>query len=146
MKKIGVIIGPSKPSEQELKRAYEVGKLLAEEGYIVATGGRGGIMEAAFKGAKSSGGATLAIIPSENKEEANKYSDIIIPTGIGHLRNVILVLSGDIIISVGLSPGTFTEISYALLFKKKIFTYGFKIREPYEIECIKTLEELKKLL
>ncbi len=147
MKKIAVIIGPSNPGEFERKRAYEAGKFFAEKGFIVATGGLRGIMEEAMRGAKEAGGITLGIIPTDKKEDANKHCDIVIPTGMGRMRNVLLILSADIVIACGLSEGTFTEIAYAIAFKKKIFTYGFEIDKPYKIPFIKNLKELEfKLL
>ncbi len=103
-------------------------------------------MEEAMRGAKEKGGITLGIIPFDSKEEANRYADIVIPTGMGSMRNVLLVLSADIIVACGLSEGTFTEISYAVAFKKKIFTYGFEIKEPYKIPFIKELKELEGLI
>jgi len=146
MKKIAVIIGPSQPDENERKRAYEAGKFFAEKGYIIATGGLYGVMEEAMKGAKESKGLTLGIIPSDKKDEANKYCDIVIPTGMGRMRNVLLILSADIVIACGLSEGTFTEIAYAIAFKKKIFTYGFKIDKPYKIPYTTNLKELESYI
>ncbi len=142
MRKIAGIIGPSKPDEEEKKRAYEAGKFFAEKGYVVATGGLGGVMEEAMKGAKEKGGITLGIIPGSMKKEANPYCDIVIPTGIGKMRNVLLILCCDIVLACGLSEGTFTEIAYAYAFGKKIFTYGFKIEKPYKIPWVKSLKEI----
>jgi len=146
MKKIAVIIGPSQPNVIERKRAYETGKFFADKGYIIATGGLSGVMEEAMKGAKEKGGLTLGIIPTDKKQDANKYCDIVIPTGMGRMRNVLLILSADIVIVCGLSEGTFTEIAYAIAFKKKIFTYGFEIDKPYKIPYVKNLKELESYI
>ncbi len=71
-------------------------------------------MEAACKGAKLAGGLTVAILPGSKRSQANKYADIIIPTGIGYARNKFVVKSGQVVIAVGGSYGTLCEISYAL--------------------------------
>ena len=77
-------------------------------------------MEAACKGARENGGLTIGIIPGESKEKANDYIDIPIVTGSGHARNLTVALTGDVIIAIGGSYGTLSEISFALIFRKKI--------------------------
>jgi len=121
LKKIVTIIGDSETSnEKELKFAEKLGEKLAEKGYIILTGGRGGIMEAVSRGAKKVGGITVAILPSTDKKEANLYIDIAIPTGIGWARNQIVVLSADVVIAIGGKSGTLSEIAYAWMYNKPI--------------------------
>jgi uncharacterized protein (TIGR00725 family) len=94
-------------------RAEEVGRLLAERGAVVVTGGLGQVMAAAARGAKAAGGTTIAIVPGESREEANRWSDYVVVTGIGHARNLAVVASGDAVIAVGGSWGTLAEIGFA---------------------------------
>ena len=115
-----VVIGSSKASKKLEKTAYEVGAEIAKNKYILVCGGKGGVMEFACKGAKDNGGLTIGIMPEINTEGANKYLDIIIPTGINFSRNFIVQNSGIAIIMIGGSYGTLSELAYALLFKKKI--------------------------
>jgi uncharacterized protein (TIGR00725 family) len=93
--------------------AEEVGRLLAEHGATVVTGGLGEVMAAAARGAKSAGGTTIAIVPGESRREANEWSDYVVVTGIGHARNLAVAASGDAVVAVGGSWGTLAEIGFA---------------------------------
>ena len=94
-------------------RAEAVGRLLAERGCVVVTGGRGEVMAAAARGAKSAGGTTIAILPGESRAAANEWSDYVVATGVGHARNLAVVASGDAVIAVGGRWGTLAEIGFA---------------------------------
>ena len=94
-------------------RAEEVGRLLAERGCTVVTGGLGEVMAAAARGAKGAGGTTIGILPGERREDANPWIDHVVVTGIGHARNLAVVGSGDAVIAVGGSWGTLAEIGFA---------------------------------
>ena len=94
-------------------RAEAVGRLLAERGCTVMTGGRGEVMAAAARGAKSAGGTTIAILPGESRSGANAWSDHVVATGVGHARNLAVVASGDAVIAVGGRWGTLAEIGFA---------------------------------
>jgi len=76
-------------------------------------------MEAACKGAKSCGGITVGIMPFE-KDEANKYIDIAIPTGIGNIRNYLVASIGDVTIAIGGRWGTLNELSYRIILNKPL--------------------------
>jgi uncharacterized protein (TIGR00725 family) len=91
-----------------------VGRLLAEHGATVVTGGLGEVMAAAARGAKSAGGTTIGILPGETRTDANPWLDHVIVTGIGHGRNLAVVASGDAVIAVGGRYGTLAEIGFAL--------------------------------
>ncbi len=95
-------------------RAEEVGRLLAERGAVVVTGGLGEVMAAASRGAKSAGGTTIGILPGETRTAANPWLDHVVVTGIGHGRNLAVVASGDAVIAVGGRYGTLAEIGFAL--------------------------------
>jgi uncharacterized protein (TIGR00725 family) len=98
---------------QHEARAEEVGRLLAEHGCTVVTGGLGEVMAAAARGAKGAGGTTIGILPGERREDANPWIDHVVVTGIGHARNLAVVASGDAVIAVGGSWGTLAEIGFA---------------------------------
>jgi len=104
------VVGSGSEHEQ---RAEEVGRLLAERGCTVVTGGGGEVMAAACRGAKSAGGTTIGILPGERREDANEWVDHTVVTGIGHARNLAVVASGDAVIAVGGSWGTLAEIAFA---------------------------------
>jgi len=95
-------------------RAEAVGRLLAERGATVVTGGRGEVMAAASRGAKAAGGTTIGILPTETREAMNEWVDHVVVTGIGHGRNLAVVASGDAVIAVGGRYGTLAEIGFAL--------------------------------
>jgi uncharacterized protein (TIGR00725 family) len=94
--------------------AEQVGRLLAEGGATVVTGGLGEVMAAAARGAKSAGGTTIGILPTETRERANEWIDHVVVTGVGHARNLAVVASGDAVIAVGGRYGTLAEIGFAL--------------------------------
>lgn len=94
--------------------AEEVGRLLAERGCTVVTGGLGEVMAAAHRGAKEAGGTTIAILPGEARDAANAWADHVVVTGIGHARNLAVAASGDVVIAVGGSYGTIAEMALAL--------------------------------
>jgi uncharacterized protein (TIGR00725 family) len=93
--------------------AEEVGRLLAQRGCTVVTGGLGEVMAAACRGAKSAGGTTVGILPGESRDAANEWIDVAVATGAGHARNLAVVASADAAIAVGGSWGTLAEIAYA---------------------------------
>jgi len=94
--------------------AEEVGRLLAERGCTVVTGGLDEVMAAAHRGAQAAGGTTIAILPGEDRNAANAWADHVVVTGIGHARNLAVAASGDAVIAVGGSYGTIAEMALAL--------------------------------
>ncbi len=121
MRKVYItVIGSGEASEEVLRLAEEVGKLLAASGAIVVCGGKGGVMEAVARGAKSKGGLVVGILPGRSRDEANPYVDVAIPTGMSHARNAINVLAGDAVIAIGGGAGTLSEIGLALAYGKPV--------------------------
>ncbi|MCF7873481.1 MAG: TIGR00725 family protein [Candidatus Omnitrophica bacterium] len=108
------VIGGSKCSEKAYKTAKVVGELIAQENWVLVCGGGPGVMEAACCGAKQSGGVTVGLLPSYDGKEANNYLDIKIPTGLGFVRNTLVVRSADYIVAVDGKYGTLSEIGFAL--------------------------------
>lgn len=118
-----LVIGDSDASQETCDNAYKIGKLIAELGYALITGGRTGVMEYASRGAFENGGLTIGIIPSVEFEDANKWCKIVIPTGIGHARNILTILSADIVIAIGGAAGTLSEMCFAWIHNKQIITF-----------------------
>jgi uncharacterized protein (TIGR00725 family) len=108
------VVGSSAGDAAALAAAERVGAGIAERGAWLVCGGLGGVMDAACKGAKSAGGKTIAILPGMDRKEANPYVDVAIPTGMGEMRNALLVRSSDAIIAVSGEFGTLSEIAFAL--------------------------------
>ncbi len=121
-----VVIGSGTKDKILEKFAYETGAEIAKAGYVLVCGGKGGIMEAACKGAKGQGGLTVGILLEGQAEHGNKYLDIVIPTGLNHSRNYIVQNSGKAVIMIGGSYGTLSELAYALLYNKKIIALKSK--------------------
>jgi len=115
-KRFIAVIGGEKPSPPEAQLAEEVGRELAKKEAIVVCGGLGGVMEAACRGASSEGGVTIGILPGDSRQAANPYAQIPIVTGMGYARNAIVVKSTQVVIAIGGSYGTLSEIAYALQF------------------------------
>jgi uncharacterized protein (TIGR00725 family) len=114
-------------------RAEEVGRILAERSCTVVCGGRGEVMAAAARGAKSAGGTTIGIVPGTSRADANDWIDHVVVTGLGHARNAVVAASGDGVIAVGGSYGTLTEIGFARIFGRPVV-----ILEPgLEVEGIR---------
>jgi hypothetical protein len=108
------VIGGGEAGNETLAKAREVGQWIARAGCVLLCGGMGGVMEASARGAKESGGLTVAILPGDSKEEANPYMDIRIVTAMSHARNAIIARSADALIVVGGEMGTLSEIALAL--------------------------------
>ncbi len=119
-KPIIAVIGAGKCSKKLKDMAADVGRYIAENGGVLVCGGLGGTMEGAARGAKSVGGTTIGIIPTVNKKDANDYIDFVIPTGIGHARNLLVVNTADAIVALPGKYGTLTEMAYALIAGKPI--------------------------
>jgi uncharacterized protein (TIGR00725 family) len=100
--------------------AEEVGRLLAERGCTVVTGGLDEVMAAAHRGAKAAGGTTIAILPGEQHDAADPWADHVVVTGIGHARHLAVAASGHAVIAVGGSWGTLAEIGFAMRLGRRV--------------------------
>jgi hypothetical protein len=96
--------------------AQNLGKKLAEVVEILVSGGLSGTMKAVCSGFKSGGGVTIGIIPSYDKNDANEFVDIAIPTGLGLARNVLVIKSADVVVALPGEAGTLSEIAYGIQF------------------------------
>ena len=113
---IVAVIGGSSPTPDEASLAEDVGRALGQAGAVLVCGRRGGVMEAACRGAKKAGGMTVGILSGFDASEANPYVDVPIVTGIGDARNAIIARTAQVAIAVGGSYGTLSEIGFALGF------------------------------
>lgn len=115
-KKIIGVIGGHNCNKQVERMAYNLGIELCKVANYLVCGGLSGVMMAVCKGFKMDNGVTIGIIPGYNKSDANKYVDIVIPTGLGLARNVLVVKSADIVVALPGKKGTLSEIAYCLQF------------------------------
>lgn len=114
MNTIGVI-GPGESARPEdLIAAERIGELLAEAGCVIVNGGLSGVMEAASKGAASAGGTVVGLLPGSDRAAANPFVTIALPTGLGELRNALIIRASDAVICVGGSWGTLSEVALAV--------------------------------
>jgi uncharacterized protein (TIGR00725 family) len=120
------VMGAGEPSDKSLAAARELGRLVAERGWILLTGGRpAGVMAAASAGAKEiAGSVTLGILPGASGGEG-KDVDIAVFTGMGEARNMINVLTSDVVVACGIEgPGTVSEVALAIKAEKPVILLG----------------------
>jgi uncharacterized protein (TIGR00725 family) len=118
------VIGGTEVSPSVAADAEAVGRLLAEAGAIVVTGGREGVAAAASRGAMDAGGLTVGILPGRSRDEANPWVRVAVPTGLGEMRNALVVMDADAVIAFPGAYGTLTEIAFALLANTKVIGLG----------------------
>jgi len=109
---------------QALRAAEEVGELLARRGAVVVTGGLSGVMEAVSRGAKNAGGLVIGILPGFDKRDANDYVDVAITTGMGWMRNTLVVRAADAVIMISGGIGTLNELTVAYEDKPTVILEG----------------------
>ena len=114
------VIGAGSPQLEIYELAMVVGKEAALRGWVVMTGGLGGVMEAAARGAREAGGLTLGILPGGDRRDANPYVDIAVATNIGQARNAIIAQTADALIAVDGEYGTLSEIALGLKLGKPV--------------------------
>ena len=118
------VIGASNATEWELSSAEEVGRLLARAGCVLVCGGLGGVMDAAARGAREEGGASVGILPGDDRSGASRHLTVALATGFGEARNAIVARSCDAVIAVGGEFGTLSEIALALKMGKPVIGLG----------------------
>jgi uncharacterized protein (TIGR00725 family) len=128
------VAGPGNCDEQTATLAHEVGRGLAEAGFTVVTGGEGGAMEAASRGAREAGGTVVGVLPGTDRSRANLYAEVTVVTGIGHARNLAVVASGDVLVAVGGGWGTLSEIALAgVLGRPVVVLAGWQLEHVGEL-------------
>jgi uncharacterized protein (TIGR00725 family) len=138
MRSYVAVVGAGAACVAEERTAEEVGRRLAEAGAVVVCGGLGGVMEAACRGAKAGGGTTVGILPGTSRTDANPHVDLAIATGLGELRNGLVVRTADALVAVGGEFGTLSEIALALKASKPVVAVrGWElVREGEPVEAI----------
>jgi uncharacterized protein (TIGR00725 family) len=118
------VVGGYEADDAALAAAEEVGRLLAQRGCVVVTGGRRGVAEAASRGAVLAGGTTVGILPGRTRAEANPYVRVPVPTGLGETRNALVVMDADAVIALPGAYGTLSEVAHALLAGTRVVSLG----------------------
>jgi hypothetical protein len=121
---VAVVGAGEAAAEEELAAAEAIGAGLAERGAIVVTGGLGGVMEAASRGARSKRGLTLGVLPGDRRDDANGWVQVAVPTGMGELRNGLVVRAADVVVAIGGGAGTLSEIALALKIGRPVIGLG----------------------
>lgn len=130
-----------------MHEAENAGRLIAKGGAILLSGGLGGVMEAASRGARKDGGLTIGIMPHDHTREANEFVDVPIATGLGFGRNVVIANTADGFIAIGGEYGTLSEIAFALQLRKPVVginTWDIKGVIPFQNagEAVRKLFEM----
>ena len=129
------VVGPGARCPDDIAElACEIGRGLAEAGFTIVTGGEGGAMEAASRGAREAGGTVVGILPGTDRSRASVHADITVATGIGHARNLAVAASGDVVVAVGGEWGTLSEISLAgVLGRPVVAVSGWRLEHAGEL-------------
>lgn len=136
---IGVIgAGEASPAGQDC--AFQVGKLLAEQGAVLVCGGLGGVMEAAARGCFEAGGEVVGILPGDSPASANPYVSLPIVTAMGHARNVIIAQTARALIAIEGSYGTISEMAIGLKLRKPVIQLLAQTELPGTV-LVRTPEE-----
>ena len=129
---VGVMGGGEGASEEVCRLAYVLGRLIAQEGWVLLNGGRDvGVMDASAKGAREGGGLTIGILPDRNAANASPYIDIPILTGFGDGRNYINVLSSNVVVALPGRTGTISEIALALKNGRTVILLDFDLGDLF---------------
>ncbi len=126
MQRYVAVVGPGSPEDPAvLEAAHRAGRLLAAAGHVVVTGGLGGVMAAAADGASATGGTALGLLPGHDRADAAPGNTVVVPTGLGEMRNALLVRTADVVLAVGGSWGTLSEVALALRTGVPVLAVGF---------------------
>jgi len=147
-KKVVSVIGGHACTKEVEQIAQELGEKLAKVVDLLACGGLSGTMKAVCKGFKAGGGVTIGIIPGYNKSDANEFVDIVIPTGLGLARNVLVVKSADVVVALPGEMGTLSEIAYCLQFGMPVISLNsWDIRGVIKVNTVEeAIGEVRKCL
>jgi uncharacterized protein (TIGR00725 family) len=126
------VVGPADATDVTLlDDAAAVGAGLAAAGCLVVTGGLGGVMAAAAAGAKRGGGTVVGLLPGVDATAADEHVDVAIATGLGEARNVLVVRAADVVVAVGGSWGTVSEVAFARRLGKPVVSLrGWRVEGP----------------
>lgn len=126
------VMGGAVADERTAAGARELGRLIAESGWVLVSGGRPtGVMQASVTGAHEAGGLTVGVLYDEDRALAAEGLDIVIPTGMGAARNIINVLTSDVVVACRGTGGTLSEIAMALRFGRPVVLLDFDPGEAF---------------
>jgi len=129
------VIGASEASDTELAYAIRVGTLLAQADAILISGGLGGVMRASCKAAVENGGLTVGLLPGRDRRDGNEFLTVALPTGLGELRNGLVVGAADAVIAIGGGWGTLSEIALAMRGRRPLVAlHSWDVKPPGEID------------
>ncbi len=127
------VMGGSSADQRVARMATELGRLIAGHGWILLSGGRdAGVMAASARGAKQAGGTVIGVLPGDTRAQASPDLDVAIVTGLGDGRNLINVLSSDVVIACPGALGTLSEIVLALKHHKRVILLGFDLGADFD--------------
>ncbi|MEW6074493.1 MAG: TIGR00725 family protein [Planctomycetota bacterium] len=144
--RIVAVIGAGACDAATAERAHRVGRLLAERGCTVLTGGLGGVMAAASRGAAEAGGLVLGLLPGADPAAANPWVGVAIATGMGDARNAILANTAAAFVAVGGAYGTLSEIAFALQRGKRVVSLGSWAVDPALLPAASPEEAVERAL
>lgn len=114
------VVGAGECDAKTVEQAREIGERIARAGAALVCGGLSGVMAAACQGAREAGGVTIGVLPGSDRHEANPHVSLAIATGLGYARNYVIINTADVLIAVGGSHGTLSEIAFALKTGKEV--------------------------
>lgn len=118
------VVGAGRCNSAVYAVAKDVGRLLAESGCDIVCGGLGGVMQACCEGAKSAGGHTMGVLPGDSPAAANAFVDTPVATGLGVMRNALVVMNGSLVIAIDGESGTLSELALAMKSGKTVVAIG----------------------
>lgn len=144
--RVVAVIGAGECDGATREAAREVGRLLAQAGCVVFTGGLGGVMEAASRGAAEAGGLVVGVVPGPDPRDANAHVGVAVATGMGDARNTILANSAEAFVAIGGAYGTLSEIAFALKRGKRVVSLGSWEVDPAIVKASSPQEAVERLL
>ena len=135
------VVGPGDATPAQERDAELIGRGLAQAGATLVCGGLGGVMAAACRGAAEAGGMTVGVLPGTDRAAANPWVRVALPTGLGELRNGLVVRAADVVVAVGGAYGTLSEVALALKTGVQVIGLG-----TWEIEGISVVDSPERAL
>ncbi len=136
------VIGPRAATEAQLAAAEAIAHAIAATGIAIVGGGKGGVMEAAARGAHRAGGIAIGLLPEDDASGANPYLSVALPTGLGITRNALIARSSLCLVAVGGGLGTLSEIALGLQWGKPVFT----VCDAPHVAGVEAFESVEALL
>lgn len=137
------LIGPGDGDARLCDAAFEIAQRLARCGLAIVCGGRGGVMQAASRGAFEVGGTVIGLLPENDDQAANAYLTVALPTGMGEMRNALIARSSLCLVAVGGGMGTLSEMTFGLKLGKRVFCLYPEFELP-GATCVTNADEAVK--